>query len=74
MKYKQQHKNCPVDSDWTDTEKRELFIQKVSDLAFGLDTIERGYCMDEVIERLKKFTEFSWKWEEHSGEESYTGF
>ena len=49
MKYKQQHKNCPVDNDWTDPEKRELFIQKVSDLAFGLDTIERGYYMDEVI-------------------------
>ena len=69
MKYKQQHKNCPVDSDWTDTEKRELFIQKVSDLAFGLDTIERGYYMDEVIKRLEDITEFAWKHETPNWEE-----
>ena len=63
MKYKQQHKNCPVDNDWTDPKKRELFIQKISDLAFGLDTIERGYYMDEVIKRLEDITEFAWRYE-----------
>tara|TARA_Y100001938_G_C7766815_1_gene271257 strand:- start:67 stop:300 length:234 start_codon:yes stop_codon:yes gene_type:complete len=67
--YKQQHKNCPVDNDWTNPEKRELFIQKVSDLAFGLDTIERGYHMDEVLKRLEDITEFAWKHETPDWEE-----
>ena len=70
MKYKQRFKDMPIDNAWTNESERELFIQKISDLAFGLDTIERGYSMEEVIERLEIFTEFSFKWEEHSGEES----
>jgi len=57
-------------NEWTDDEKRETFIKEVSDLAFGDETIERGYSMQEVINRLKVFTEFSHKWEEYSGEES----
>ena len=71
MNYKQRFKNMPVDKAWTNENDRELFIQKISDLAFGLDTIERGYSMEEVIERLEIFTDFSYKWEQHSGEESY---
>jgi len=59
-----------LNKEWTDDEKRETFIKEVSDLAFGDETIERGYSMQEVINRLKVFTEFSHKWEEHSGEES----
>tara|TARA_B100001093_G_scaffold515751_1_gene592845 strand:- start:1285 stop:1470 length:186 start_codon:yes stop_codon:yes gene_type:complete len=59
-----------LNKEWTDDEKRENFIKEVSDLAFGDETIERGYSMQEVINRLKVFTEFSYKWEEHSGEES----
>tara|TARA_B100000242_G_scaffold78761_1_gene51867 strand:+ start:376 stop:591 length:216 start_codon:yes stop_codon:yes gene_type:complete len=70
MKYKQIHKDMPIDKAWTNESERELFIQKISDLAFGLDTIERGYSMEEVMDRLEKFCEFSHKWEEHSGEES----
>mgnify|MGYP001428116708 CR=1 FL=1 len=71
MNYKQRFKDMPIDRAWTNESERELFIQKVADLAFGEDTIERGYSMEEVIERLEIFTEFSYKWEEHSGEESY---
>jgi len=71
MNYKQRFKDMPIDKAWTNERDRELFIQKVSDLAFGEDTIERGYSMEEVIQRLEIFTEFSYKWEEHSGEESY---
>ena len=71
MKYKQRFKDMPIDESWTIEKDRELFIQRVSDLAFGEDTIERGYSMEEVIQRLEIFTEFSYKWEEHSGEESY---
>ena len=59
-----------LNKEWTDDEKRETFIKEVSDLAFGDETIERGYSMQEVINRLKVFTEFSHKWEEYSGEES----
>ena len=70
MNYKQRYKDMTIDESWTIEEDRELFIQKVSDLAFGLDAIERGYSMEEVIERLEIFTEFSFKWEEYSGEES----
>ena len=71
MKYKQRFKDIPIDSSWTYEEDREWFIKECSDLAFGENTIERGYSMEEVIERLKVFNEFSLKWEEHSGEESY---
>ena len=70
MKYKQRFKDMPVDTSWTYEEDREWFIKELSDLAFGENTIERGYSMEEVIERLKVFSEFSLKWEEHSGEES----
>ena len=71
MKYKQRFKDMPIDDSWIHSKKREFFIQEISDLAFGENTIERGYSMEEVIERLKVFSEFSLKWEEHSGEESY---
>ena len=71
MKYKQIFKDMPIDSSWFNEEDREWFIKELSDLAFGENTIERGYSMEEVIERLKVFSEFSLKWEEHSGEESY---
>ena len=70
MKYKQRFKDMPIDTSWTYEEDREWFIKELSDLAFGENTIERGYSMEEVIERLKVFSEFSLKWEEHSGEES----
>ena len=70
MKYKQKYKNMPIDKKWLNPVKIHYFIGEVSDLAFGDETIERGYLMEEVIERLKVFSEFSLKWEEHSGEES----
>ena len=70
MKYKQRFKDMPIDDSWIHSQKREFFIKEISDLAFGENTIERGYLMEEVIERLKVFSEFSHKWEEHSGEES----
>ena len=71
MKYKQRFKDIPVDNSWSYKEDREWFIRECSNLAFGEDAIERGYLMEEVIERLKVFSDFSLKWEEHSGEESY---
>ena len=70
MEYKQIHPEFPLDSAWSDPDKRHRFIRLVSDLAFGDKTIERGFSMEEVISRLELFCEFSYKWEEHSGEES----
>ena len=67
MNYKQRYKDMPIDESWTIEEDRELFIQKVSDLAFGLDAIERGYSMEEVLEQLQEFSDNALKWEE--GEE-----
>ena len=37
MNYKQMYKDMPIDESWTIEKDRELFIQRVSDLAFGLD-------------------------------------
>jgi len=67
MNYKQMYKDMPIDESWTIEKDRELFIQRVSDLAFGLDTIERGYSMEEVLEQLEEFSDNALKWEE--GEE-----
>ena len=67
MKYKQRFKDMPIDKSWTIEEDKELFIQRVSDLAFGLDAIERGYSMEEVLEQLEEFSDNALKWEE--GEE-----
>jgi len=61
MKYKQRFENMPVDDAWIHSKKRETFIKEVSDLAFGDETIERGYSMEEVIERLKTFSESNLK-------------
>jgi hypothetical protein len=68
--YQAMDENFPVDPAWSDEKKREYFIREIVDLAFGEQAIERGWDMKEVLERLKKFSEFSLKWEEHSGEES----
>ena len=67
MNYKQIFKDMPVDTSLTYEEDREWFIRECSNLAFGENTIERGYSMEEVIEQLKEFSDNALKWEE--GEE-----
>ena len=61
------YEDMPIDESWTIEKDRELFIQRVSDLAFGIDAIERGYSMEEVLEQLEEFSDNALKWEE--GEE-----
>ena len=61
MKYKQRFKDMPIDTSWTYEEDREWFIKELSDLAFGEDTIERGYSMEEVIEKLKEFSDGAYR-------------
>ena len=55
MEYKQKHPEFPLDSAWNDPVKIHYFIGEVSDLAFGDETIERGFTMEQVIYRLKLF-------------------
>ena len=64
MKYIQMYKNIPIDKAWTNTEDREYFIRQISNLTFGANTIERGYSMEEVIEKLREFSDNALKWEE----------
>ena len=57
MRYKQTHPEFPLDSSWDDPDKRHQFIGVVSDLAFGDDTIQRGFTMEEVIARFKLYSD-----------------
>ena len=56
MKYKQRYKNMPIDKSWTIEKDRERFINEIAEIAFGEDAIERGYDLDEVIERIQDFS------------------
>ena len=64
MKYKQRFKDMPVDESWTIEKDRERFINEIADIAFGEDAIERGYDLDEVIEKIQEFSDNALKWEE----------
>ena len=67
MKYKQRFKEMPIDESWTIEKERERFINEIAEIAFGEDAIERGYDLDEVIEKIQEFSDNALKWEE--GEE-----
>ena len=57
MKYKQIYENMPIDESWTIEEDRERFINEIAEIAFGEDAIERGYDLDEVIQRIQDFSD-----------------
>ena len=59
MEYKQKHPEFPLDSAWNDPVKIHYFIGEVSDLAFGNETIERGFTMEEVVNRLRLYSQMS---------------
>ena len=63
MNYKQRFKDMPIDKAWTNKSDREYFIKEISDLAYGENTIERGYTMADVIEVLKEYSDNALKWE-----------
>ena len=67
MNYKQQLEGMPVDKAWTIEKDRERFINEIAEIAFGEDAIERGYDLDEVIEKMQEFSDNALKYEE--GEE-----
>ena len=56
MKYNQIYEDMPIDESWTIEEDRERFINEIAEIAFGEDAIERGYDLDEVIERIQDFS------------------
>ena len=63
MNYKQRFKDMPIDKAWTNESDREYFIKEISNLAYGENTIERGYTMADVIEVLKEYSVNALKWE-----------
>jgi len=63
MEYKQRFKDMPIDKAWTNESDREYFIKEISNLAYGENTIERGYTMADVIEVLKEYSDNALKWE-----------
>jgi|TARA_R100000479_G_scaffold98580_1_gene48914 antibiotic biosynthesis monooxygenase (ABM) superfamily enzyme len=63
MNYKQRFKDMPIDKAWTNESDREYFIKEISNLAYGENTIERGYSMADVIEVLKEYSDNALKWE-----------
>ena len=67
MRYKQRYKDMPIDKSWTIEKDRERFINEIAEIAFGENAIERGYDLDEVIEKIQEFSNNPLKWEE--GEE-----
>ena len=64
MRYKQRYKDMPIDKSWTIEKDRERFINEIAEIAFGEDAIERGYDLDEVIEKIQEFSNNALKWEE----------
>ncbi len=67
MKYIQRFKDMPIDESWTIEKDRERFINEIAEIAFGENAIERGYDMEEVIDKIYEFSDHALKWEE--GEE-----
>ena len=59
MGYKQKHPEFPLDSASNAPVKIHYFIGEVSDLAFGDETIERGFTMEEVVNRLRLYSQMS---------------
>lgn len=45
--------------DRYDFEDNEKFIEEVFELAFGDDAISRGFTREEVLERLRSFSDTS---------------
>lgn len=51
---------------FTDTEKLSDFITDVFEIAYGDDAINKGYSLEEVLQRLQDFSD-----DAHTYEEKY---
>jgi len=53
----------PDDEEYTEAELKQIqdeyFIEQVFEIAFGDDAIDRNFTYDEVIEKLKEFSDNS---------------
>ena len=45
------------------------FIEQVFEIAFGDDAYNRGFYKDDVLGRLRNFSDFAQKWEERENVE-----
>lgn len=55
---------------WKGTMTDQQFIEQVFEIAFGDDAYNKGYYKDEVLGRLRNFSDFAQKWEEQENVES----
>jgi len=40
------------------------FMEHIFELAFGEDAINKGYLFEEVIEKIKEYSDKSWEYDE----------
>ena len=52
---------------WKGAMSDREFIEEVYEIAFGDNAIGRGFYKEEVLVRLKNFSDNSLKWEKHTG-------
>ena len=55
---------------WKGTMTDQEFIEQVFEIAFGDDAYNRGFYKDDVLGRLRNFSDFAQKWEEQENVES----
>lgn len=44
--------------------REENFIEDIFEIAFGMDAINKGYSMSEVVEKLREYSDNALKYEE----------
>ena len=54
---------------WKGVMSDKEFIEEVYEIAFGDDAVNKGFYREEVLGRLRNFSDNALKWEEHTGEE-----
>ena len=52
---------------WKSIMSDKEFIEEVYEIAFGDNAIGRGFYREEVLGRLRNFSDNALKWEEHTG-------
>ena len=52
---------------WKGVMSDREFIEEVYEIAFGDDAVNKGFYREEVLGRLRNFSDNALKWEEHTG-------
>jgi len=50
-----------MSDDWKE------FVEEVYEVAFGDSAFDRGFDAEEVLNKIKEFSDNALKWEEHTG-------